>query len=508
MDKKGSLRGKQEYIWDTGHFFAAHSVKKISQKYIVSTIIFLIVFVFANQPTYAQRAVEAFTDIDTTLFDSLQIDRIFIVGNKKTKEKIIVRELDFNANQIISTKNLVERIKRNEDNIFNTRLFLTVKISMILIQDNMVDVIIRVAERWYLFPIPVFELADRNFHDWWVNQNHDLKRIELGLKLYQYNVRGMNETLKLTGQVGFTKRFQIAYGFPFIDKKQRIGLNLLFDYLLNKNINYQTVEHKYKFLDSRNWLREQYIGGLSLTYRKSLYNLHTIGINYYNSQVNDTIVELNPNYFENGSDQQYFRFYYTYVHDMRDIKAYPLEGSYFIGRIEKLGLGIVDNVNVFGASALYNRFFNLGKHFYFTAGVGGAMYVPESQPYILFNSMGRGQFTLRGYELYVIEGPYFIQNQYTLRKRLFQTEQDLKNILSAKQFSRFHIALYIKSYFDLGYVKGYAGNDLNTDFTNQLIYGGGAGFDLVTFYDIVMRFEYSINKAGESGFVFGIRSIF
>ncbi len=509
MDKSGSLRDKAEYIWIIRHFFIAHCVKKISQKYIFSAVVLLIAFVIANsQPATAQRTVETFTDIDTSLFDSLKIDRIFIVGNKKTKEKIIKRELDFSADETISTKNLIQRIKRNEDNIFNTRLFLTVKISMIVIRDNVVDVIIRVAERWYLFPIPVFELADRNFHDWWVNQNHDLKRLELGLKLYQYNVRGMNETLKLTGQVGFTKRFQIAYAFPYIDKRQRIGLNLLFDYKLNKNINYQTVEHVYRFLDSRDWLKEQYTGGTSLTYRKSLYSLHTIGINYYSSQINDTIAELNPNYFKAGSDQQYFRIYYSYVYDKRDIQAYPLTGSYFIGRIEKLGLGIVDDVNVFGASVLFNRFIDIGKHFYFTAGVGGAMYMPQRQPYILYNSMGRGQFTLRGYELYVIEGPYFLQNKYTLRKRLFQTEQDLRNILSAKQFSRFHLALYLKTYFDMGYVKGYEGNDLNTAFTDQFIYGGGAGIDLVTFYDIVMRFEYSFNKAGESGFVFGIRSIF
>lgn len=122
--------------------------------------------------------------------------------------------------------------------------------------------------------------------------------------------------------------------------------------------------------------------------------------------------------------------------------------------------------------------------------------------------MGQTPFTLRGYELYVIEGPYFVQNQYTFRKRLFQTEADLRNILSSKHLSRFQLALYLKSYFDLGYVRAYPQNEMNTDFTNTLLYGGGAGFDLVTFYDLVLRFEYSINKAGEHGFVFGIRSPF
>ncbi|MBR9999494.1 MAG: BamA/TamA family outer membrane protein, partial [Cyclobacteriaceae bacterium] len=322
------------------------------------------------------------------------------------------------------------------------------------------------------------------------------------------NVRGRNETLKLTAQIAFTKSIQISYGLPFIDRKQKVGLNFLFDYSLNKNTNIVTTDHKYIFLDSDNWLREQYQAGVSVTYRNSLYNHHTFGLNFNQSQVNDTILELNPNYYTGGTSQGYFRIYYSFVYDSRDIKAYPLSGNYFAGRIEKLGIGVINEVDVFGLTAFYNRFIDLGKHFYFTVGVGGALYAPEKQPYSLYNSMGKVPFTLRGYELYVIEGPYFVQNQYTLRKRLFQTETNLRNILSSKHFSKFQLALYFKSYFDFGYVKAYPENEMNKRFTDTLIYGGGAGFDLVTFYDLVFRFEYSINKAGEHGFVFGIRSPF
>lgn len=506
MNIKGRLR--EDHTQIKRHSISLQRVNKTILKLIFGTFFLLLSFLSSKQPAIAQKSLEKLSGIDTAYYDSLRIDRIFIVGNKRTKQKIILRELDFGQSEMISTHNLIRRIKRNEDNIFNTRLFLTVNISFILIENNNVDVIIRVAERWYIFPFPVFELADRNFHDWWVNQNHDLKRIELGLKLYIYNVRGRNETLKFTGQFGFTKRIQVAYGFPFIDRKQKFGLNFIFDYRLNKNTNYVTAEHKYRFLDSDTWLKEQYLAGVSLTYRNSLYTSHTFGLNFYQSQVNDTIIELNPNYFENGTSQGYFRFYYSFVHDKRDIKAYPLSGSYFSGRIEKMGLGIINEVNVFGISVLYNRFFDLGKHFYFSFGAGGSAYGPDRQPYDLYNSMGKVPYALRGYELYVIEGPFFVQNQYTIRKRLFQTEHDLRNILSAKQFSNFHMALYLKSYFDLGYVKGYPENEFNTKYTNNLIYGGGAGLDLVTFYDIVLRLEYSINKTGEKGFVFGIRSLF
>ena len=84
----------------------------------------------------------------------------------------------------------------------------------------------------------------------------------------------------------------------------------------------------------------------------------------------------------------------------------------------------------------------------------------------------------------------------------------MQDILATRKLAGFNIAMYLKSYFDMGYVNGYEGNTLNTMFTDEFIYSGGFGIDLVTFYDVVMRFEYSFNKAGESGLVFGIKSGF
>ena len=122
--------------------------------------------------------------------------------------------------------------------------------------------------------------------------------------------------------------------------------------------------------------------------------------------------------------------------------------------------------------------------------------------------MGVGSFTLRCYELYVIEGPFFAQNQWTFRKLIFKLEKDLGKTVPIRQLSRFYLALYAKTYFDLGYIEGYPNNELNERLTDELLYSGGLGIDVVTIYDIVLRFEYSFNKQGESGFVFGFRAVF
>lgn len=43
---------------------------------------------------------------------------------------------------------------------------------------------------------------------------------------------------------------------------------------------------------------------------------------------------------------------------------------------------------------------------------------------------------------------------------------------------------------------------------NQLIYGGGIGLDFVTYYDMVFRLEYGINKFKELGFLFILLHLF
>ena len=451
-----------------------------------------------------------YTNLEDIPFDSLSIDRIFIIGNKRTKERIIRRELDFTDGDRITTSGLKERIKKNEEKLTNTSLFQVVKISLVEINNDRVDVIIRLVERWYIFPIPVLELADRNFNDWWKNQNADFSRIEWGLKLYLYNMRGRNETLRLQGQFGFTKRFKISYEFPYIDKKQRFGLGFMFDYKQNKNTYYQTVDNILVFLDSDHWLREQYIGDVTTTYRKGFYSTHKFGASYYNTEANDTIVGLNPNYFgeEGKTQQRFFSLYYSFVNDKRDIAAYPLRGSYFVGSISKNGLGIYDDINNIQLSALYYKYIDIGKHFYLTGNVGGQYLTPADQPYNIYNRMGIGRFTLRGYELYVIEGPLFLQNQWTFKKLLFKIDKNLSSAIPIRSLSQFYLALYAKTYFDLGYIEGYPNNELNRRLTDQLLYSGGLGVDLVTIYDLVLRFEYTFNKQGESGFVFGFRGVF
>ncbi|NOS91459.1 MAG: hypothetical protein HOP30_06030, partial [Cyclobacteriaceae bacterium] len=116
------------------------------------------------RPTYDVVALAA----DTTL---LTVNRILIIGNKRTRDQIISRELSLKTGDTIRVNKLAETILWDQRKIYNLRLFNVVNIRSLQITPTVIDLLIDVQERWYTWPTPIFELYDRNFTEWWQNYN-------------------------------------------------------------------------------------------------------------------------------------------------------------------------------------------------------------------------------------------------------------------------------------------------------------------------------------------------
>jgi hypothetical protein len=246
-----------------------------------------------------------------------------------------------------------------------------------------------------------------------------------------------------------------------------------------------------------------------VTYRPSFYDYHQFGIFQSSKSVADTVAKINPNYFLDGNRfQNYIGLSYSYTIDRRDYVGYPLKGYKLIIELEQTGLGIFDEVNIFKARGRYSKYFDLGKNFFFGAGLLGSVTFPARQPYANLNSLGFNKFFLRGYEVYVIEGQHFFVNNNSLRFRLFDKEFSVSKVMPIKQFSSFPLAMYISMNYDHGYIVNYPDYDLNKRFTDRYIMGGGIGLDIVTFYDVVFRWEYSWNIDGESSLYLNIGAPF
>jgi outer membrane protein assembly factor BamA len=436
----------------------------------------------------------------------LHINRIFIIGNRLTRDHIILRELSLKTGDSIRAEELGNLIDQDEKKLFNTHLFNTVEIKRLEVDQTHVDLLIDLNERWYTFPSPIFELSDRNFNEWWQNYNHDLSRVNYGLRLYQFNVRGRNETLRATMQFGFNRVFALRYTIPYIDRKQKHGINIDFDFQESKNLAYQTVDHKLDFYKSKHLLNETRGIGLTYTYRNSFYDRHYFTIEYRQTTVDDTIPKLNQNYLGgDGINQKFIALSYQFSSDHRDVIAYPLKGSYFQIRATRVGFGL--DVNKTELASSYAHFFDLKRNFYLSNYTYALWSTPHDQPYNQFDALGFHKEVIRGYEIFVIEGPYFFLNKTTFKKKIFSRIYRWDS-WPIEQFRHIPIAIYIKSYADWGYVRNYPEYSGNSRLTDKLLMSAGAGIDVVSAYDLVLRLEYTFNGEGENGFFLNIKKEF
>ena len=444
--------------------------------------------------------------IDSSQLNLITIGNVFITGNRKTKEKIILRELSLKPGASFPQNDIPLLLQKDREKLINTRLFLDVNIQPVDRSQDLIDLVIQVKERWYFFPSPIFKLADRSFNEWWSNQGRDFSRVNYGLKLSQYNFRGRRETLKLIGQFGFSKTLGLNYIIPAFDQNQRNGLVFDFGYRDEKNLAYRSTENKQTFLESDEILKKTWVSSLTWTHRYSFYNRHFLTFGFYHASVHDTVAQLNPSYFLDGRTlQRYFTLSYRFTRDLRDDLAYPLKGSMLSVRAEKNGLGIYDDLNRFSLRASYAQYIQLKKQFYLSSRITGVASFPKEQAYNNTEAIGYRPDEIRGYELYVVEGQNYLIHKITLKKRLFAKEYHVKSV-PVPQFQTVPIAVYLKTYFDSGYVDNKFTDPENTALSNRYLFGGGMGLDIVTYYDLVLRLEYSINDRGDTGFFVNVRA--
>ena len=112
----------------------------------------LFFFLFLSTATYAQE---------------LKIQNIQIEGLKTTKEATVLRELSFSIGDQVTIQELHSLLEENKSNLINQWLFNFVDFTPI-IKGNEADILIKVTERWYVWPYPIFEISERNFNIFWI----------------------------------------------------------------------------------------------------------------------------------------------------------------------------------------------------------------------------------------------------------------------------------------------------------------------------------------------------
>ena len=182
---------------------------------------------------------------------NLKINKIIIEGNSKTKKEIILRELSFKESDSITISDFKSIIEEDKRKLINTDLFNEVEIKFILIKENDIDIKIEVIEGVFWSPNIIFELSDRNFNDWWVNFNHDFKRINYGLGFEHSNISGRSDEVFLLATFGFIKEYEFEYFNPYITKKQKGGIEFNFNLKDQNHLEYNAINHIPVFYKSK-----------------------------------------------------------------------------------------------------------------------------------------------------------------------------------------------------------------------------------------------------------------
>jgi outer membrane protein assembly factor BamA len=366
------------------------------------------------------------------------------------------------------------------------------------------DIHIEVTERWYLWPMPVFEIADRNFNEWY--RHHDFNRVNYGMRVRQDNFRGRDETLILMLVFGYSQRLGLYYEIPYINRKQNIGLTCGVFGTRNHEVAYDSKDNKLEFYkNSERFMRNDLSAYIKITKRKGIHHFYSTFLDYRVTSIDDTVALLNPNYFvNNGTIQRHLGLTWSYRYDMRDYQSYAQRGFLFELEVEKTGLGLFKNEpDLMSITTGIRGYKPFGERWDIAGLLRGKVSQREDAPFFNQKALGYLSDYIRGYDYYVLNGQDWMLCRSNLRYSLLKTRVYELPMFNTDKFRKIPVAFYLNAFADAGYVTDHAFGYKNP-LSNQWQYSYGFGLDYVTYYDLVFRFEYAWNKMHETGFFFHI----
>ncbi|MFT3740517.1 MAG: BamA/TamA family outer membrane protein [Breznakibacter sp.] len=432
--------------------------------------------------------------------EKVVVQQIKISGNKTTKERIIIKELAFGIGDTIDAARLDAMAEESKNNLLNTSLFNFVYINFVLNPNRTVVFDITVEERWYLWAFPLFEQSDRNVSSFIKNGNWDM--MNYGMYIRRDNFRGRQETVKFRLLTGYSTQFSLSFQSP--EYKGKVGWGVLFLYNMFDHVAVSTINDKPVYLKTPgNTLYSTNQNQLYLQYRHNLYSRHQVAVSYQQNSISDSVRIINQNFLGSNSRRNSFvELSYMFTHDTRDSKVYPLKGLLQSITLTKYGLGSKSEVDYANAVGRLNFYQPIGSRFDFGTEFTGVWGTNGEVPY--FNRLGFGyKDNIAGYEYHVADGPTYALLKNRFLYELVPTKVKHWDFIPLSKFSKIHYTIYLRAFYESGYVWNQKG-DISNQLLNKYLYGYGAGIDLVTFYDKAFSCYYAFNSIGQGGLFFNL----
>lgn len=381
-----------------------------------------------------------------------------VEGNETTRDFVILREMSSVPGDTLN----LDRLKFDENRIYSLGLFNRVEIEHSTEADQ-ADLLVRVHERWYLYPFPVLGI-----------KYEKLANLFYGLGVVHTNFRGRNEKLSFSFALGFDRWIRLMYQTPRLTAKDDIYFRLSLSSSRVQNLN----------PDRGLYQQTTYGSQLTLGKRFGLYNLFQVTGGYEVWKVSDAISggTLTP-----GGRDEFFNTGMNYTYDSRDVREYPTDGILLNLTATKYGFGgsAVDFLR-YGAEA--NLFVQLSSEITIAGRVHGQFSAGGPVPsyrYVYFGYRDR----VRGYFYRVLEGENLVGGSVELRIPILTPRYYEFPYSPIPEFSVWRYGIYAGIFADAGKTwfrnEGYSGRHWYSGF--------GAGLHFLLPYSLVVRTEFGLN---------------
>jgi outer membrane protein assembly factor BamA len=408
---------------------------------------------------------------------ALRVSDIIIMGNRITQNSVILREMNHRVGVILQP----ELLPYERDRIYSLGLFNRVEVYH-LVENNEAIIFIDVHERWYIFPVPVFGMRDR---DW--------DKLYYGLGVVHNNFRGRNEKLWCGFALGYDPWISMSYSNPAILGREDLffDMQLIYSKTQNKSIISQGEES--------NFDENRYAVDFNIGKRFSLYSSLVLMTGYRALRLSDYIPghTISPD----GKDS-YIVGGLLYRYDTRDIFEYPMYGTLLRTSIYKSGFGESD-INYFRASLDFRKYIPITGRLSIagralTSMAGGGQIPHHGHIYIGYDERIRGHFRT------VFEGENLFLTSLETRFRLYGPKYIEWKSAIAQGFSVLRYGVNLALFYDMGSV-WFREDDLSK---LRPAKGFGGGVHLVLPYSTVLRFEYGLNERFDGEFIFDLYVMF
>jgi len=378
-------------------------------------------FLYVNITPFTETTRDSFIDIKFYIFEGprVKIRKIDIVGNTKTYDEVIRRELDVFPGDYFSRDKLI----KSQRDLFYMNFFENVEVNFTPTEDtNYVDLTFKVTEK-YTGNIGLGATYSQ------------LDGLSAFFQIQQPNFRGKGENISLLFEYGFRKRnFQIGYTKPWLfGKKQQAGFSLYSlanyypQYTVSKNGGYisygKRIINDYWRIYTQYTLERTRLYDIDSTLLVSpIYSYWARKGWQWSSSFDYQLNFDNRNRVFNATRGNIFRYEGI-------LSGGPLRGDiHFIKQEWEFSKLVPEAKNVIGALSLKTGYIR-------------GLYHPDSIPFYERFFLGDvGPYGLRGYELRSV-GP--VENGINIGGRLYF-------IFTLEQRYRINDNTYILAFFDAG----------------------------------------------------------